>query len=165
MVGEGSGGVGSPPPKTFTEEQLNSMVAEKERQWKAREAVLQAKASKWDEYETKGKSEIQKAQEAAAKEAAARAAAEKERDALKLEKSKAKAGKKYNIPPEDWDRLQGSDEKSIEEDAKAWAKSRGLDKLGGPTPSGASNGGKEPTENDVFNAAFRIMAHGGSIGR
>lgn len=164
MTGEGSGGAGSPPPKTFTEDQLKSMIDEKERQWKAKEAELQAKASKWDEYETKGKSEIQREREATAREAAARAAAERERDALKLEKSKAKMGKKYNIPPEDWDRLQGSDEKSIEEDAKTWAKARGLDKIGGPTPQGSGKGG-EPTENDIMNAAFRAMARGGSIGR
>jgi hypothetical protein len=159
---EGSGGAASTSQitKTFTEDQLNAILAERERQWKEREAELQAKAKKWDEYESKGKSEIQKAQEAAAKEAAARLAAEKERDALKLEKMKAAIGKKYNIPPADWDRLRGTDEKSIEADAKEWAKARGLDRTGGATPPGM--GPSTPNENAIMNnMILRAAGRGG----
>ncbi len=46
-------------------------------------------------------------------------------------KWQAKYGKKNNIPETDWERLQGSTEKEVEDDAKAWAKARGLDKAGG----------------------------------
>ena len=92
------------------------------------------------------KSELQREREA-------RAAAEKERDAIKLEHEasgwRSKYGKKNNIPESDWDRLRGSTESEIEADAKDWAKKRGLDKAGGPTPKG---GDSQPR--NAFNQAF-----------
>jgi len=96
--------------------------------------------------EDANKSELQREREARAK-------AEAERDALRLskdlEKWQAKYGRKNNIPESDWDRLRGETESEIEEDARLWAKARGLDKAGGPTPRGGNNPSQNP-----FNQAF-----------
>lgn len=133
-------------PKTFTQDELNSILAREKRDNDAKMADLKKKADEWDKQQEATKSEIQRERDARTK-------AEAERDSLKLsrdrEKWQAKHGKKVNIPDSDWDRLRGSTEAEIEEDAKAWAKSRGLDKAGGPTPKGGSG-----TARDPFNQAF-----------
>lgn len=134
------------PPKTFSQDELNSILAREKRDNDAKMADLKKKADEWDKQQEATKSEIQRERDARAK-------AEAERDSLKLsrdrEKWQAKHGKKNNIPDSDWDRLRGSTESEIEEDAKAWAKSRGLDKAGGPTPKGGSGAARDP-----FNQAF-----------
>ena len=149
------------PPKTFTQEDVNRLLAEEKRKSKKEIAELKSKADQWDNQQEDTKSEIQREREARAKAEADLAALRLTKD---LEKWQAKHGRKNNIPESDWDRLRGSTESEIEEDAKLWAKSRGLDRAGGPTPKGSGKGG-ELTENDVMNAAFRSMARGGSIGR
>ena len=141
------------PPKTFTQDDLNALDAKVRREYEAKMADLKDKAGKWDTQQEATKSEIQREKEA-------RAAVEKERDALKLERDadkwRSKFGKKNNIPEADWDRLLGSTEAEIETDAKAWAKSRGLDKAGGPTPPGAAKPGEHAQFNQfVLNSAGR----------
>lgn len=134
------------PPKTFTQDELNSILAREKRDFETKIADLKKKADEWDKQQEATKSEIQRERDARAK-------AEAERDSLKLsrdrEKWQAKHGRKNNIPESDWDRLRGSTESEIEEDAKAWAKSRGLDRAGGPTPKGGGG-----TARDPFNQAF-----------
>lgn len=165
MTGEGSGGAGSPPPKTFTEDQLNSMIAEKERQWTTREAELKAKASKWDEYESKGKSEIQRLTEKAAADAARAAKAEQDlanyRTAQENEKHRAKYGEKYNLEKVDWGRIPGSNEQEIEASAKVWAKEKGRDKVGGFTPAGAAGESKQNPNARVNNLIAQAAGYGG----
>lgn len=163
MTEDGSGG-----SKTFTEEQYKAAIAEKEKEYQTNLKAAQEKAAKWDEYETKGKSEVQKLAEKAATDAARATRAEQELSAFKAaqenEKHRAKYGEKHNLERADWARIPGSNEAEIEAAAKAWAKEKGRDKVGGPTPTGSGKGG-EITESDVMNAAFRAMARGGSIGR
>lgn len=136
--------------KTFSQDALNRAVAAEKRAWQKREIELKAKADAWDQYEESKKSEEQKATEKTA-------ALEKENVALKafieLDKARNKFGRKYNIPEADWDRLRGSDPKEIEEDAKEWAKTRGLDKAGGPTPPGAAPTNGMPFNQFVLTAA------------
>lgn len=134
------------PPKTFTQEEVNRMNAEEKRSWQKREKELKAKADQWDQYEQSKKTQEQQLQEKYA-------TLEKEHNTLKasmeLEKARVKFGRKHNIPEADWDRLRGGTPEEIEDDAKAWAKSRGLDKAGGPTPKGGSGSARDP-----FNQAF-----------
>lgn len=141
-----------PSGKTFTQDDLNALDARLKRDYNEKMADLKKKADEWDKQQEATKSEIQREREAKAK-------AEAERDALKLERNRekwqAKIGKKYNIPEIDRDRLRGSTEEEIEEDAKAWAKSRGLDKAGGPTPPGAAGKGRSPFNQAILNATGR----------
>jgi len=141
--------------KTFTQDELNSILAREKRDNEAKMADLKKKADEWDKQQEATKSEIQRERDARTK-------AEAERDSLKLsrdrEKWQAKHGRKNNIPETDWDRLRGSTESEIEEDARTWAKNRGLDKAGGPTPKGSGNQAPNP-----FNAAF--LAATGRTGR
>lgn len=143
------------PPKTFTQEEVNRMNAEEKRTWQKRERELKAKADQWDQYEQSKKTQEQQLQEKYAN-------LEKEHNILKasmeLEKARIKFGRKHNIPEADWDRLRGGTPEEIEDDAKTWAKSRGLDKAGGPTPKGGSN--QTPS---AFNQAF--LAAAGKKGR
>ena len=143
------------PPKTFTQEEVNRMNAEEKRSWQKREKELKAKADQWDQYEQSKKTQEQQLQEKYA-------TLEKEHNTLKasmeLERARIKFGREHNIPEADWDRLRGGTPEEIEEDAKAWAKSRGLDKAGGPTPKGSGNQAPNP-----FNAAF--LAATGRTGR
>lgn len=159
--------------KQFTQADIDAIVEDRlGRDRRTREEAL-AKDLGMSIKDAKALIKARKAEEDAQKselqrERDARAKAEAERDALRLskdlEKWQAKYGRKNNIPESDWDRLRGSTESEIEEDAKLWAKSRGLDRAGGPTPKGSGQHG-EITENDAMNAAFRSMARGGSIGR
>ena len=134
------------PPKTFTQEDVNRLLAEEKRKSKKEIAELKSKADQWDNQQEDTKSEIQREREARAKAEADLAALRLTKD---LEKWQAKHGRKNNIPESDWDRLRGDTEAEIEEDAKAWAKARGLDKAGGPTPKGGNNSSVNP-----FNQAF-----------
>lgn len=90
-----------------------------------------------------------------------REAAERERDAIKLERDlekwRAKYGREAGIPEADWDRLRGTTEDEIAEDAKEWAKSRGLNKAGGPTPPG----GSAPTGNEFNRMVLQAAGRGG----
>lgn len=142
-------------PKTYTQDDYNALDARLRREYEAKSADLKKKADEWDKQQEATKSEIQKERDARTK-------AEAERDSLKLsrdrEKWQAKHGRKNNIPETDWDRLRGSTESEIEEDARTWAKNRGLDKAGGPTPKGGSN--QAPS---AFNQAF--LAAAGKKGR
>ena len=159
--GEGVPGTSTPPAndppetdkgKSFSQDALNRAVAAEKRAWQKRESELKAKADAWDKQEESKKSEEQKATEKAA-------VLEKENSALKasieLDKARNKFGRKYNIPEADWNRLRGSDSKEIEEDAKEWAKVRGLDKAGGPTPPGAASPTIQPFNAYVLHAAGR----------
>jgi hypothetical protein len=138
--------------KSFSQDDLNRAVAAEKRAWQKRETELKNKADAWDKQEESKKSEEQKATEKAA-------ALERENLALKasieLGKARNMFGRKYNIPEVDWDRLRGSDPKEIEEDAKGWAKTRGLDKAGGPTPPGAAPIASQPFNRLVLNATGR----------
>ena len=112
-----------------------------------------------EEYESRNKTELQRAQEAVAKEAAARAAVEKELNELRLSKIREEVGQKYGIPSADRDRLRGTDAKTIEEDAKAWMKARGAT-VGGPTPPGL--GIAPVNENSIMNdLILRAAGRGG----
>lgn len=159
MADEGSGG--GVPPKTYTQAEVDALKAQLESGWSSREADLKKKAEQWDNHESLTKSEIQKLNEKIGSETARANTAEKERDLLKLEKIKSKIGKKHNIPAADCDRLQGTDEKTIEEDAKAWAKDRGLDKIGGPTPAGAADDGKTNKNAKVNSMIAQAAGYGG----
>jgi len=153
---------GNVPPaqqgKQFTQADIDAIVEDRlGRDRRTREEAL-AKELGMSLKDAKALIKARKAEEDAQKselqrEREARAAAEKERDALKAEREiggwRSKYGKKHNIPEADWDRLRGSTESEIEEDAKAWAKARGLDKAGGPTPRGGNNLSQNP-----FNQAF-----------
>jgi len=144
--------------KQFTQADIDAIVEERlGRDRRTREEAL-AKELGMSIKDAKALIKARKAEEDAQKselqrERDARAKAEAERDALRLskdlEKWQAKYGRKNNIPESDWDRLRGSTESEIEEDAKAWAKARGLDKAGGPTPKGGNNPSQNP-----FNQAF-----------
>jgi len=144
--------------KLFTQADIDAIVEDRlGRDRRTREEAL-AKDLGMSIKDAKALIKARKAEEDAQKselqrERDARAKAEAERDALRLskdlEKWQAKYGRKNNIPESDWDRLRGSTESEIEEDAKAWAKARGLDKAGGPTPKGGNNPSQNP-----FNQAF-----------
>ena len=144
--------------KLFTQADIDAIVEDRlGRDRRTREEAL-AKELGMSIKDAKALIKARKAEEDAQKselqrERDARAKAEAERDALRLskdlEKWQAKYGRKNNIPESDWDRLRGSTESEIEEDAKAWAKARGLDKAGGPTPKGGNNPSQNP-----FNQAF-----------
>ena len=141
-----------PPARGFTQDDLNALDAKVRREYEAKMADYKKKADEWDKQQEATKSEIQRERDAKAK-------AEAERDTLKLERDREKwqdkFGKKYNIPETDRERLRGSTESEIEDDAKAWAKARGLDKAGGPTPPGAAPSGISPFNQAVLNAAGR----------
>ena len=132
--------------KTFSQDELNSILAREKRDYETKMADLKKKADEWDKIQETNKTELQREKEAKAKAEAELAALRLERDRTKWQ---AKHGKKNNIPESDWDRLRGSTESEIEEDAKAWSKSRGLDRAGGPTPKGGEGAVGNP-----FNRAF-----------
>lgn len=152
----GDGNAGTPPenapPKTFTQDELNSILAKEKRAMESKYTDLQKKAADWDKLQEANKTELQKAIDRAA-------AAERERDAIKLERDlekwRAKYGRKAGIPEADWDRLRGMTEDEIAEDAKEWAKSRGLNKAGGPTPPGGSASTGNEFNQKVLQAAGR----------
>ena len=156
--GNDGGNTPAPQGKLFTQADIDAIVEDRlGRDRRTREEAL-AKELGMSLKDAKALIKARKAEEDAQKselqrEREARAAAEKERDALKAEREigvwRSKYGKKHNIPEADWDRLRGSTESEIEEDAKAWAKARGLDKAGGPTPRGGNNLSQNP-----FNQAF-----------
>lgn len=139
-------------PKTFSQDELNKILAEEKRAYQKRERELKAKADEWDKFQESRKSESQKAAERVAE-------LEKENASLKaqveLERARIKYGRLYNIPEEDWDRIRGSTPQEIEEDAKAWSKSRGLDRAGGPTPKGGSGSTRDPFNQAFLNAVGR----------
>lgn len=134
------------PPKNFSQDDVNRILADEKRSFQKRERELKSKADEWDKLQESKKSDAQKAAERAAE-------LEKENAVLKaqveLDRARIKFGRKHHIPEADWDRLRGSTSQEIEEDAKEWAKSRGLDRAGGPTPKGGSG-----TARDPFNQAF-----------
>ena len=143
------------PPKNFSQDDVNRILADEKRAFQKRERELKSKADEWDKLQESKKSDAQKAAERAAE-------LEKENAALKtqveLDRARIKFGRKHHIPEADWDRLRGSTSQEIEEDAKEWAKSRGLDRAGGPTPKGGSGAARDP-----FNQAFLTAA--GRTGR
>lgn len=149
-TGEGAGAANGQqnqePPKTFSQEDINRILADEKRNFQKRERELKSKADEWDKLQESKKSDAQKAAERAAE-------LEKENTLLKaqveLDRARIKHGRKYHIPEADWDRLRGATPEEIEQDAKDWAKSRGLDKTGGPTPKGGAG-----TARDPFNQAF-----------
>lgn len=142
----------NPQKKTFSQEELNKILAEEKRAFQKRERELKAKADEWDKFQEARKTEAQKAAERAA-------ALEKENSALKaqieIDRAKIKFGRKYNIPEADWDRLRGSSPEEIEEDAREWAKIRGLDRAGGPTPTGAAGVARDSFNQAILNAIGR----------
>lgn len=140
------------PPRTFTQDDFNALDAKLKREYKEKLASLEEKAKLWDQKTESEKSEAQREREAKAK-------VEAELNSLKLERDRekwqTKFGKKYNIPESDRERLRGSTEEEIETDAKAWAKARGLDKAGGPTPPGAAPSGRSPFNQAILDATGR----------
>ena len=147
-------GAEAPPeqPKLHTQDEVNAILAREKREYEAKMVDLKKKAAEWDKHQEATKTEIQRANEA-------KAAAEKELDALKLERDQEKwrgsAGRKWHIPEADWERLRGSTAEEIETDAKAWAKARGLDRTGGPTPPGGAPSGRSPFNQAILDAAGR----------
>lgn len=136
----------STTPRTYTQDDYNALDAKLRREYEAKTLELRKKADEWDKQQEASKTEIQREREAKAKAEAELASLKLQID---LQKWRSKAGKKHSIPEADWNRLRGSTESEIEDDARAWAKSRGLDKAGGATPLG----GNPPTRNP-FNQAF-----------
>jgi len=155
---EGDNGSGNPPendpPKTFTQDELNSILAKEKRKEEAKYAEYRRKAAEYDKLQEASKTELQKLQDKYAAAEKRAAALEAERD---LEKWRAKYGREAGIPEADWDRLRGTTEDEIAEDAKEWAKSRGLNKAGGPTPPG----GSAPTGNEFNRMVLRAAGRGG----
>ena len=131
---------------TYTQDDFNALDAKLRKEYSAKFNAMKKKADAWDQYEQSKKTEEQKAADEYQKLKA-------EHDALKgsveLEKARIKSGRKHNIPEADWDRLRGSTPEEVEQDAKEWAKERGLDKVGGRTPPGNANPARNP-----FNQAF-----------
>lgn len=133
-------------PKTYTQDDYNALDAKLRKEYKAKEAALKKKAEAWDQYEQSKKTQEQRAAEENERLKAENAAL---KGSIELEKARIKAGRKHKIPESDWDRLRGSTPEEIEQDAKEWAKQRGLDRVGGPTPPGNNNPSRNP-----FNQAF-----------
>ena len=148
IAGQGSdlGTTTTEQPKNFSQDDLNKILADEKRAFQKRERELKAKADRWDQYEQSKKTEEQKVAEEYKK---LQAEHEALKGSIELEKARIKYGRKNHIPEADWDRLRGSTPEEIEEDAKAWAKDRGLDKAGGPTPQGGI-----PAPRNPFNQAF-----------
>lgn len=156
MTEEGSGGQGGSGTQ-ITQADIDRLKAD----YESKLAGLQEKAGKWDEYESKGKSEAQRALDELAKEKASRTQAEAERDALKLEKTKSAIGRKYKLPEYMHELLKGSDEKALEEHAKALAKQLNLRPgVGDHVPPGGGSDGKN--ENAAMNdMILRAAGRGG----
>lgn len=76
-------GAEAPPeqPKLHTQDEVNAILAREKREYEAKMGDLKKKAAEWDKQQEATKTEIQRANEA-------KAAAEKERDALKLERDR-----------------------------------------------------------------------------
>lgn len=153
MTEDGSGGQAGSGAQ-ITQADIDRLKADYESKLEG----LQEKARKWDEYESKGKSEAQKALDELAKEKASRTRAEAELSALKLEKTKNAVGAKFKLPQYMWALLQGSDEKALEEHAKTLAKEMGVKPgVGGHVPPGGAQTA-EQQEHEEMNAALRAMA-------
>lgn len=154
---EGDNGSGKPEndlQKTFTQDELNSILAKEKRKEEAKYAEDRRKAAEYDKLQEASKTELQKLQDKATAAEQRAEALEAERN---LEKWRTKYGRKAGIPEADWDRLRGTTEDEIAEDAKEWAKSRGLNRAGGPTPPG----GSAPTGNEFNRMVLQAAGRGG----
>ncbi|MCZ7406341.1 MAG: DUF4355 domain-containing protein [Candidatus Methanoperedens sp.] len=147
---------GQPPAddkKTFTQEEINSILAKERRVAEKTIKELQQKAKDWDKYQESQKSEHQKLQERVV-------AAEKERDALKLsyelDKAKPSIFAKYAIPPDHWKFIPGTTEEELNENAKEYAKVHKFMKVGGETPPGGNPAtGRNPFNQIILDATGR----------
>lgn len=123
VAGEGNTAQGENQPaggsRTFTQEQVNSMLARERRDAESRfsdYADLQAKAARLDEIEEKNKSELEKAVEALEKAKAERDAAIAERDAKQAEIERAaavaKAAREHGVDADVLSRMEGDVEEN-----------------------------------------------------
>lgn len=147
-------------PKTFTQDEVNEMMGKVRREVSGKYADyddLAKKAKAYDEAQEAAKTELQKAQEAAAKAMA-------EVDALKAEKAHAdlvaKVSAATGVPAA---LISGDDEEAMSASAKAiadWAKSTSTV---APTDKGGAAGGAKPLSDDsiskMSNPADRVAAY------
>lgn len=109
------------PEKTFTQSQLNAIVAQARRDTEAKFDGfddIKAKATQLDQLTESTKSEVQRANESAA-EFKSRAEAEtKEKESAKLENLRYKISATKKLDPELWDRVTGTTEEEITADVE-----------------------------------------------
>lgn len=112
----GEAGKSSSEERTFTQEEMNQIVGSRVAIEKSKYAdydELKAKAAKFDEYEEKNKSELERVQEQNSK---LQSEIEKYKKAESLRTVHETVAKKMGVPA---NLLHGSDEESCEEEAKA----------------------------------------------
>lgn len=112
----GETGKSSREERTFTQEEMNQIIAEriaKEKNKYADYDDMKEKAAKFDEYEEKNKSELERVQEQNSK---LQSEIEKYKKAESLRTVHETVSKKMGVPA---NLLHGSDEESCEEEAKA----------------------------------------------
>jgi hypothetical protein len=112
------------PEKTFTQAQLNAIVAQARRDTEAKFDgfdAIKEKATQFDQLTESAKSDVQRANESAA-EFKARAEAEaKEKTEAKLESLRYKLSAKKGLDPDLWDRVTGTTEEEITADVEKLA--------------------------------------------
>lgn len=110
---------GGDSEKTFTQSQLNALLAQQRRDVESKFSDypdLKSKAQQYDALEESVKSDVQRANESAA-EFKARADSEAaEKTAAKLENLRFRISAKKGLDPELWDRVTGTNEEEIEAD-------------------------------------------------
>ncbi len=98
-------------PQTFDADYVKKLRAEAAK-YRTENKALSEKAKQWDEHSEAQKSELDKALEKAAQ-------AEKELETLRNQSTRMKVASKFNLPAALSDRLKGSTEEEMEDDAKA----------------------------------------------
>lgn len=152
----GSGATGGNEPKTFTQEQVDAIIADRLKRATSKYSDYEEKAKKaaeFDEWKQSQMSEQEKLQAALKAEQEARAKAEQELSGLQLTMAKKSALSKEGLPEEFAERLRGTTAEEIEEDAKLLKTILG--KVGGGVPIG---GGGNPAGGTGKAVDFRNMS-------
>lgn len=160
--GQDKGGSGGEGDRTFTQSQLNAIVAQARRETEAKfegHDELKNKAAQLDQLTQSTKSEVQRATEAAAEVA-------KERDGFKttnveLQKQllRQKISATEKLDPDLWDRVKGDTDEEISADVRALVAKFGTTG-GGRPPKGLQSGASAPdvaTKKERAAAALRGM--------
>jgi hypothetical protein len=128
------------PPQTFDAEYVKKLRAEAAK-YRTENKALSDKAKQWDEHSEAQKTELERALEK-------KAEAERRMEELRSEAARSKVASKYDLPLSLSDRLRGSSEEEMEEDAKAMLaelEKKYIPKKGpGREETGAGVGGKKP---------------------
>lgn len=107
--------------KTFTQTQLNAVVARARQEIEAKFdgfEEIKAKATQLDQLTESTKSEVQRANESAAEFKSRMDTEVKEKTAVKLENQRYKICAKKGLDPELWDRVTGTTEEEITADVE-----------------------------------------------